>query len=152
MFIATMPNTTDIQPKSNESKLNKKNIIRYAVCLAAGLLFVLAVVSIENIYAQTQAKEVMRILSDGFFVSGICFAGVGLLIFASNGGAFDILGYGFRMVFEVFRRDLSKRKYKDYYEYRKAKREKPRSVAYVLIVGIALILIAVIFTVIYYNV
>ena len=40
--------------------------------------------------------------------------GVGLIVVASRGGAFDMLGYAIRMMIDVFKRDVKDRKYKDF--------------------------------------
>ncbi len=94
----------------------------------------------------------MQILSDAFFVPGVLLAGVGLIIFASNGGAFDMLGFAVLLFFNLFRKDVNKRKYKDFYEYRQAKKDKKRSMAFMLITGLIFIAIAVIFIIVYANV
>ncbi|MDE5831141.1 MAG: DUF3899 domain-containing protein [Clostridia bacterium] len=52
-------------------------------------------------------------------------------------------------IFDLFRKDAKNKKYKDYYEYREAKKEKKRSMAFLLIVGLAFIVMAVIFLIIY---
>lgn len=78
--------------------------------------------------------------------------GVGLIVVASRGGAFDMLGYAIRMMINVFKRDVKDRKYKDFYEYRQAKKEKKRSIAYLLVVGCVMVIIAAFFLIAYYNV
>ena len=93
-----------------------------------------------------------QILCDAFFVTGICFACIGVIMLAGNGGAFDMLGYAFVMLFDALRKDISKRKYKDFYEYRQAKKEKKRNVLYMFVVGGAFIAISVIFLILYYQV
>ena len=79
----------------------------------------------------------------------LCRASV--LWVASRGGAFDMLGYAIRMMIDVFKRDVKDRKYKDFYEYRQAKKEKKRSIAYLLVVGCVMVIIAAFFLIAYYN-
>ena len=130
----------------------KKNILRYSIASAVGLALAFVILCFKNIFSQTDAVKVFQILCDAFFVTGICFACIGVIMLAGNGGAFDMLGYAFVMLFDALRKDISKRKYKDFYEYRQAKKEKKRNVLYMFVVGGASIAISVIFLILYYQV
>lgn len=130
----------------------KKNILRYSIASAIGLALAFVILCFKNIFSQTDAVKVFQILCDAFFVTGICFACIGVIMLAGNGGAFDMLGYAFVMLFDALRKDISKRKYKDFYEYRQAKKEKKRNVLYMFVVGGAFIAISVIFLILYYQV
>ncbi len=150
-----MPNLKDTKQNSAESKpegFNKWNLLRYAIALAVGLLIAFVFMLAKSIFSETDKVAIMRILSDAFFLSGVLLTAAGLLLFASAGGAFDMLAYGFRMLFVMLRRDLSKRKYKDYYEYRQARQEKKRSIAYMLIVGLFMLALAALFLILFHNV
>lgn len=150
-----MSNLKDTKPSSAEDKpagFNKWNLLRYAIALAVGLLIALVVLLAKSVFTQTEATAVMRIMSDAFFLSGVILTAAGLLLFVSAGGAFDMIAYGFRMLFVILRRDLSKRKYKDYYEYRQARQGKKRSIAYLLIVGLFLLALAALFLILFYQV
>lgn len=131
-----------------------KNALRYLIASAAGLILAFVIALSQGIFSEGETREVMRILSDAFFASGVLFAGVGLIVVASRGGLFDMLGYAAILFVNLFRRDVGKRKYKDFYEYRQAKREDghKRSVAFLLLVGVGLIAVAAVFLVLYYNV
>ena len=130
----------------------KKNILRDSIASAVGLALAFVILCFKNIFSQTDAVKVFQILCDAFFVTGICFACIGVIMLAGNGGAFDMLGYAFVMLFDALRKDISKRKYKDFYEYRQAKKEKKRNVLYMFVVGGAFIAISVIFLILYYQV
>ena len=130
----------------------KKNILRYSIASAVGLALAFVILCFKNIFSQTDAVKVFQILCDAFFVTGICFACIGVIMLAGNGGAFDMLGYAFVMLFDALRKDISKRKYKDFYEYRQSKKEKKRNVLYMFVVGGAFIAISVIFLILYYQV
>ena len=150
-----MSNLKDTKPSSAEDKpegFNKWNLLRYGIALAVGLLIAFIVLLVKSVFTQTEATAVMRILSDAFFFSGVLLTAAGLLLFVSAGGAFDMIAYGFRMLFVMLRRDLSKRKYKDYYEYRQARQGKKRSIAYLLFVGLFLLALAVLFLILFYQV
>lgn len=127
-------------------------IITAAVGAAAVILIVFAVYHIHTIPATREnAQRLMMMLSNAFFVPGVCIAGVGLIIFASNGGAFDMLAFGIIRFFDLFRKN-SKGKYKDFYEYRQSKKDRKTRMSFMLLVGLAYIAVAAIFLICYYNV
>ncbi|MDE7440190.1 MAG: DUF3899 domain-containing protein [Clostridia bacterium] len=128
-----------------------KKALPYIITAAVGIIIFVIIICAKTIWNAGETKEVMRILSDASFVSGVLLAGVGLIIFASNGGAFDMLGYAFIRIFDLFRKDARNKKYKDFYEYREAKKGKKRGMAFMLIVGLAFIAFAVIFLIVYYQ-
>lgn len=129
-----------------------KRILPYIITAVIGIAITVAIICSKQIWAADGTKIVMQILSDALFVPGVLLAGVGLIIFASNGGAFDMLGFAVLLFFNLFRKDVNKRKYKDFYEYRQAKKDKKRSMAFMLITGLIFIAIAVIFIIVYANV
>ena len=126
-----------------------KKTLPYLITTAVGAVIAIVIIFAKGIVNQTDTVAVMQILSDAFFVPGVILAGVGLLVFASNGGVFDMLAYGTLLFFNLFRKDMSKRKYKDYYEYRQAKKEKKRGFAFMLLVGLAFIAVSAIFIICY---
>ena len=126
-----------------------KKALPYIITAAIGLLITVIILCAKDVWHQTNSQVVMQILSDAFFAPGVILAGVGLIIFASNGGAFDMLAYAVRLFFDLFRRDLNTRKYKDFYEYRQAKKDKKRDMGFMLIVGLAMIAIAAVFIIVY---
>ena len=130
----------------------KKKILSYSITSAVGLILALIIMSAKGIFSQTEAVEVFHILCDSFFVSGVCMACIGLLVVATNGGVFDMLAYAVILIFDGLRKDVTKRKYKDFYEYRQAKKERKRSTAFLLIIGVALIAISLCFLLAYYKV
>ncbi len=128
-----------------------KKAVPYFVSAVVGMVVFTIIVCTKKIWNYDDGKQVLRILSDAFFVPGVILAGVGLLIFASNGGAFDMLSYAFIRFFDLFRRDVRNKKYKDFYEYREAKKDKKRGMAFMLIVGVIFIALAGIMLIAYYQ-
>ena len=128
-----------------------KKAVPYVVSAVVGMVVFTIIVCTKKIWNYDDGKQVLRILRDAFFVPGVILAGVGLLIFASNGGAFDMLSYAFIRFFDLFRRDVRNKKYKDFYEYREAKKDKKRGMAFMLIVGVIFIALAGIMLIAYYQ-
>lgn len=130
----------------------KKTAIRYGITAFIGLLFAFFAALIQGVFKQNETTVLMKILCNAFFASGVILAGAGLLTMATEGGTFDMLSYAVVLIVDLFRKDVTKRKYKDFYEYRQAKKEKKRSFSYLLITGVIFVAVSLIFLIPYYNV
>lgn len=128
-----------------------KTVYKYLITAAAGIVLTFVVLLAKDIFHLSETVDIMKALCDGFFVSGILIACFGALIFASNGGVFDMLAYGVKNLFYLFKKNIKDRKYKDFYEYRTAQKEKKRSFGYLVIVGVALIAVSLVFLALYYK-
>ena len=123
---------------------------KYLITTAVGLAFAALVILSKNIFAQTNPQTVFHILCDAFFVSGVCITCYGLLVFSSNEGTFDMLIYGTKKFFSLFKKDMSGEKHKTFYEYQQTQHEKKVSFGYLLYVGLAFIAVSLIFLGFYY--
>lgn len=123
--------------------------IYYAVSFGIGCVISLAVLC-SNSFWTLEGSVLYQVLSDAFLVSGSLLAGVGLLVFAANRGTFHMLSYAVIRIFDLFRPNARNEKYRDYYEYKKAKMDsKSRPVAYLLLVGLGFLALSVIFSVVW---
>lgn len=113
-----------------------------------GLLTAMGVL-VTNSFWTVGKPDIFRLLSDACIVSAALVGGVGALVFAANGGVFDMLAYGIRHIFDVFRPNARNERYRDFYEYKLSKGERRRPVAHMLIVGIAFFLLSWIFSVLW---
>lgn len=128
-----------------------KKALPYIITAVVGIIIFVIIICTKKIWNADETYVTMQIMSDACFVPGVLLGGMGLIIFASNGGAFDMLAYAVIRFFDLFKRDPRNKKYKDFYEYREAKKEKKRGMAFMLIVGAVFILLAVIFLIVYYK-
>ena len=128
-----------------------KKALPYIITAVVGIIIFVIIICTKKIWNADETYVTMQIMSDACFVPGVLLGGIGLIIFASNGGAFDMLAYAVIRFFDLFKRDPRNKKYKDFYEYREAKKEKKRGMAFMLIVGAVFILLAVIFLIVYYK-
>ena len=126
-----------------------KTVYRYLITAGVGLLIVLLVVLMKNGFEEQDVEIAMQIWCDAFFVSGVFLTCGGLIVVASNGGVFDMLGYAVSLLWYTFKSSKVERKYKTFYDYREARKDRKRSVSYVLIVGLALLAISVVFLILY---
>ncbi len=129
-----------------------KRVLPYLITTLVGAAIVVTIILAQRIWTAEDMTEIMRRLSDAFFVAGVCIGGVGLLVFASNGGVFYMLTFGIIRLFDLFRRNINERKYKDFYEYKESKKDKKHGFGFMLVVGLAFIAIAGAFLAAYYNV
>ena len=128
-----------------------KRAIPYIATAIVGIIIFIIIICTKKIWNEEETYAVMQILSDACFVPGVLLAGFGLIIVASNGGAFDMLAYAMIRFFDLFKRDPRNKKYKDYYEYSESKKDRKRRMSFMLIVGAVFIVLAVIFLIVYYQ-
>lgn len=125
---------------------------QYLICITISLLLSLSVFLFQ-IKESTYNGEWSKLLSDAFFVSSVVFISVFLLSWISNDGFFDIFSYSFKKFgARIFRKNP---KYtnvpKTFYEYRLLKHEeKPASVGYLGWVGLANLLLSILFIVFHF--
>ena len=129
----------------------KRRIIEYSVTFSICLIIAFLIMLSKKVFWQEEAKTVYHILTDSFFASGVFMTGFGLLVFATNEGSFDMLVYGIRKLFVLFKRNPENDKYKTFYDYRQAQREKQHGFGYMIIVGVLYIGISMIFLTLYFN-
>lgn len=115
------------------------------VSLGAGLLISVSVL-VMNSFWTVGKPDIFRLLSDACIVSAALVGGVGVLVFAANGGLFDMLSYGFRQFIDHFRPNARNEHYRSFYDYKQAKGERRRPVAHMLIAGIAFFLLSLVFS------
>ena len=120
-----------------------KKILYYLIPFIICSVIVVVFFAVQGSFQKT-GLALIQDTCDAFFLAGSLMTGVGLLVFVTNGGAFDMLAFGFVKLRDMFRRDLTKVKYRTFYDYRQAKREKKRSFLHLLIVGIVYLVVAAI--------
>ncbi len=106
--------------------MKNRNLITYIVGIVIGMIFFFIYAFSGGLFETTTTSELLRVLCDCFTVPGIILGGMGLLSWASNKGAYDMLSYGFGSVFGPFWNLITGKKseYKRFYEYKVEKEEK----------------------------
>lgn len=137
----------------------KQRLVASLVVFIIGLLMAYSVCSSSEIFSQPKA-EVMKILSNAFFLPGVVFFGLGLLIFISNFGIFDIFDFSAKQMFAQIgskasvkeKRAEFRKKYPDFYTYTTEKKKRRAQYTFMLLPGFLFILLSVIFTVLFFQV
>ena len=128
-----------------------KKVLKYLIPVLICCTVVMVILASRGSFVKT-GKALIRDLCDAFTVPGTLMFCFGLLVLATNGGTFDMLAFGVRKLFELFRKDLTKVKYRTFYDYRQAQKEKKRTFIHFIIVGSAFLLVAIVFLIIYYKI
>jgi len=123
---------------------------QYLISFVVGAAIAFGVFYAKDLFVQTGLSEIYKILSDGFFVSGVLLGGIGLLVFGSNGGTFDMLVYGVQSVVSLVYPDA--RKHDTFYDYRMARSRRRSSFAFLLLVGLFYIALALLFSLLFSKV
>lgn len=136
-----------------EKTAKKKAVfVRYVVAISVAVAFFVIIGLIvglfegpkENVTTDVWFKWLLTKLVDVFFIDGAIFVCVGGLMFCDRHGAYDTIAYGVREAIGVMFRPPEKRKYKDLYEYKKAKDANRPEFRYLLWIGLALLVPAIV--------
>lgn len=136
-----------------EKTAKKKAVfVRYVVAISVAVAFFVIIGLIvglfegpkENVTTDVWFKWLLTKLVDVFFIDGAIFVCVGGLMFCDRHGAYDTIAYGVREAIGVMFRSPEKRKYKDLYEYKKAKDANRPEFGYLLWIGLALLVPAIV--------
>ena len=101
--------------------------------IAAAVLFLLCAF-MGDLFHVSDLKSVMGYLSDCFVIPGVVFAGAGAISWAGTFGVYDMLSYGFSMVWNQLVHP--KKQFPNYMDYKDAKNEKREWNREMLVVGV----------------
>lgn len=133
---------------------NKKTLISIAVQLVIAVAFGLLAASTQGFVPGGEWWLNCRYLSDGFFIVSVIFTGMGVLLWVSTTGFFDIFGYAMKSLLVLFSPLKKPSEHPHYYEYKcekEAKRQGKPITHTVLIVGLILLALSLICLALYYN-
>lgn len=118
----------------------------FLVSLGVGL-----VIGIIVFFLNTQNMEsLFGRLCDGCFVAAVMVLGAGGLKFASNKGAFDMMGYSLKSVFHIHLPGTkTSNETEDFYDYTQRKAGKRRGASGILLAGLVYLVLASIFLILY---
>ena len=120
-----------------------KTLKRYLITILVGLSVVALIAWSKDVFSQTELVKVFHIWCDSFFAVGTVMTCLGLLVFSSNEGTFDILVYGFNSFMDIFRKK-SVKKYETFYDYRESRADKKLRFGFLVICGLVFVAISMI--------
>ena len=128
--------------------MNEK-LTKYYASAAIGLVLVFAVALSAGLFSVEGAKDVVRILSDAFFVPGVLLSGAAGLSFAASKGFYDVFSYGIQTIKSHFEFKKDKRA-ESLYEFKERKNSEKRGwLKETLVVGLSCIALAAVLVVVY---
>ena len=134
------------------SKKSAANLIKYGGAVLFGALLALGALRLRGYTGAEEAAEKYRILCDSFTFPGLMLILTAALIALSNEGAFLGIGYAVRCALYGLIPGLGSRQ-ETYAEYIERKTEKGRVKGYgfILHVGLAYLLLALVFLLLFYR-
>jgi hypothetical protein len=126
------------------SETLRKVLIGTAVGFAIAVLVWYA----TGLFRAEGLPNVLRIMSDGFFVAAVILLGSGGMVWTYNGGVMDGLGFTFKTMIDRMRGDYADRR-QTFMEYREQREAKASSPKYLLLSGLVHLVLAMIVVVIY---
>ncbi|MBO5779411.1 MAG: DUF3899 domain-containing protein [Clostridia bacterium] len=128
----------------------KSKLWSYGVYTAVAMIVALTAAGVWNLFEQTETLQIIRILSDSFFLPGALFVGVALIGWIGSKGTFDIFGYSMRSLFSMFKRESYYQRQETFFDYRTAKDEtrKPFNLP-MMVVGLVFLLIGVVLSIVF---
>lgn len=127
-----------------------KIILIYTICFIIGFgVFFLVLVARNYFTKDYTLVEKYRHLTDAFTFPAVLFLGAGVLVFLSNEGALSALGWMLKKVFRSLVPGMGRQQesYQDYL----ANRKKVHNYSFLFIVGIAFLILTIIFMILFYQ-
>lgn len=132
------------------NRQRKIKLIQYGICGSVCLLLA-AVYLISNDFLSLGTKDLLRILCDAFTIPGLLCVFAGLLVWGSNEGAFDGVGYVLSYAFHaLIPGNIHPREsYRDYLERKRGKRVA--GYGFLFVCGGICILLALLFLILFHQ-
>ena len=124
---------------------------KFLIDLGIGLVLAVALSFLMGVPEGEGVADVLRILSDAFFVSAAAFLVTGGITFTVNGGVMDGLGFATKTGIARIKRDFETSK-QSFAQYREERESKAKSPAASLLAGAVLLVIALILLMVYNSV
>ena len=122
----------------------------YVITTAIGLAVAAWTCISRSIFTAETVEDVFTILSDAFFVPGILFLCIGLILVAVNEGIFNAISYGMKILGRsLFAKKDEKIIEEEFHAYHARVSKKKIKVKHFLLVGAIYVVISVIFVIVY---
>ena len=124
---------------------------KFLIDLGIGLAVAAVISFLMGVSSGEEMADILRILSDAFFVAAAIFLVTGGLTFTVNGGVMDGLGFATKTGIARIKRDFETSK-QSFAQYREERESKAKSPAASLLAGAVLLVIAMILLMVYNSV
>ena len=129
----------------------RKILLRYGMTTAVAAAVTLLLIYLFGFGEASDIADKHRILSDSFTIPGVILIMLTILAWIASEGIFDGISYAFRQAGAQLIPFLGLVPYENFYDYKekKKKERKARGYSFLLFVGIAFLIIGVIFVILY---
>lgn len=127
-----------------------KKFFDYFIPSIIGIMFVILICCVKDIFNLESSKDVFHVLVDAFFAVGCVIFCMGAIVYTANKGAFTMLGYSMKRFIALFSRKVDSAVSRSYAEYKEKKLENPKPVLHLIIVGAVFIAISLVLLIFYY--
>ena len=118
---------------------------KYVKTALVGSLICVALLLVLGIFNSPNAGRAFRILCDAFFVTSVLLMGFGFLTAIRATGFFHIVGFTKDYMKTMYLPGQRERKYKDFFEYKRANEGKKRAKWHIVIVGALFFVVSMVF-------
>ena len=134
--------------------MKQKKYKSYMIQTVAGLILSGLVMYWQGVFTCDNTADVIRGVCDGFTITALLYVAVGMLLWISTTGFFDIFGFAFRKGLHHILPVLIREDPGGYYEYKTDQEEKrqvkPQRAT--LLVGLFFLAISIVLTLVWYGV
>ena len=117
----------------------------YFITSIVAIIMIVVISVIQGVFEAEDLQMVVRRISDGCFITGVLFTGLGLLIYALNEGIFNGIAFGLKTLGRTFTAHKDEKiREENFYEYNARLQEKKKSFLHLVIVGVVVIVLSVI--------
>ncbi|MDE5819146.1 MAG: DUF3899 domain-containing protein [Lachnospiraceae bacterium] len=134
--------------------MKQKKLKSYVIQTVAGLILSVSVMFWQNVFARENAADVIRGVCDGFTVTALLYVAMGMLLWISTTGFFDIFGFAFRKGVHHILPVIIHEDPGGFYEYKVEKEEKRqvKPQRSTLLVGSFFLAVSIVLTLVWYGV
>ncbi len=128
----------------------KRKLIKYALAVLFGAVLVAIYLLLRNFTGTEPPAERYRMICDAFTIPGMLLILSAALVALANEGSFTGIGYAVKSLFDRLIPGMGLRKQETYGEYYERHYKKIKGYGFLIQVGLAFMVVALIFFVLFY--
>ena len=128
---------------------DRKNLWSVIILTAVALIIFTVCATLWGLFEESDALQIVRILADCCTIPAVLYVGVTLIGWVGSKGTFDIFGYSIKGLFSLWSKESYYHR-ESFYDYRQKKDGERKPFNWpMLIVGLAFLLLAILFSVLF---